>query len=49
MTMQGPFSRELHDKETYYVVRESLEIVDRFIIRAIDRSEKMARRKKPAK
>ena len=49
LTIEGPFSRELHDKETYFVVRESLEILDRFLMRAIERSGKMARRKKPTK
>jgi hypothetical protein len=48
LTLHGPFARESHDKETYFVVRESMEIFDRFLYRAIERSEKIARRKKPS-
>lgn len=43
ITIHGPFSRELHDKETYFAVRESMEILDRFLVRATQR--KAARKK----
>ena len=53
LTMHGPFSRELHDKESFFLVRESMEILDRFINRAMEENiarrgaiNKTARRKK---
>jgi hypothetical protein len=44
LTLHGPFSRELHNKESFFLLRESMEILDRFISRAIE--EKTVHRKK---
>jgi hypothetical protein len=46
LTAHGLFAREFHDKELFYFVRESMELLHRYMARAIDQSEKKAARKK---
>jgi len=44
MTRHGPLSEGIRDKETYMMVREMPEILDRYFDRAISKSPKRSRR-----
>jgi hypothetical protein len=46
LTAHGPFARDLHDKETFFLIRESMELLHRYMTRAIDQSAKKAAKKK---
>jgi len=45
-TSRGPFARELHDKETFFFLKESMELLHRYIERAIDQSGKKAAKRR---
>jgi hypothetical protein len=47
-TRHGPFAEELHDKEAYMMIRELPEILDRYISRAIDKSQQASRKARKA-
>lgn len=49
LTAHGPFAREFHEKETYFFLRESMELLHRYIERAIDVSEKKTAKRKAAR
>jgi len=46
ITAHGPFARDLHDKEAFFLIRESMELLHRYMTRAIDQSAKKAAKKK---
>ena len=46
LTLHGPFSRDLHDKETFFLIRESMDLLHLYMTRAIDQSAKKAAKKK---
>lgn len=48
-TSHGPLGREFHDKETFYFLRESTDLLHRYIQRAIDQAEKKPAKRKAAR
>jgi len=42
-TRHGPFIDEMHDKESYVIVRELPDIFERYFYRAMEKSEKRSR------
>jgi hypothetical protein len=46
LVRHGPFADEVHDKEMYLIVRELPEILDRYLMRAVDRAQIKSRKAK---
>ena len=44
LASHGPFAREFHDKETYFLLRESFGVVEHYMVRALERSKEKAKR-----